>query len=220
MRVSTLAKFRAGRILTFAFVVIVFSIIGLLILLWIELTNPGLFESASASRSPKTYFGCLLPVTTRASSRTEPSPSRSHPSRDQGDTDHHYDPEAECVFISGRPAKRRITCTNATSGVGSSRDNVLGGMHKGDRLTDKPMRRFHIFQMIKRRAKAAALPYSTCCHTFRVTGITAYLENGGTLEHAQTIANHDHPGRPSFTTERGKSFRLMKWRESKSNVSG
>ena len=32
-----------------------------------------------------------------------------------------------------------------------------------------------------------------CCHTFRATGITTYLENGGTLEHAQTIANHESP---------------------------
>jgi len=44
----------------------------------------------------------------------------------------------------------------------------------------------------KRRAKAAALPYS-CCHTFRATGITTYLQNGGTLEHAQTIATHESP---------------------------
>ena len=29
------------------------------------------------------------------------------------------------------------------------------------------------------------LPPSTCCHTFRATGITAYLSNGDTLEHAQ-----------------------------------
>jgi integrase/recombinase XerD len=53
------------------------------------------------------------------------------------------------------------------------------------------MSRFDVFHMIKRRAKAAGLPYSTCCHTFRATGITTYLENGGTLEHAQTIANHE-----------------------------
>ena len=32
------------------------------------------------------------------------------------------------------------------------------------------------------------LPASTCCHTFRATGITAYLSNEGTLEHAQQIA--------------------------------
>jgi integrase/recombinase XerD len=55
------------------------------------------------------------------------------------------------------------------------------------------MSRIDIFQMIKRRAKEAGLPYSTCCHTFRATGITTYLLNGGTLEHAQTIANHESP---------------------------
>ena len=37
------------------------------------------------------------------------------------------------------------------------------------------------------------LPPSTCCHTFRATGITAYLSNGGTLEHAQQIAGHASP---------------------------
>ena len=47
--------------------------------------------------------------------------------------------------------------------------------------------------MIKRRASAAGLPASTCCHTFRATGITAYLSNGGTLEHAQRIAGHASP---------------------------
>ena len=47
--------------------------------------------------------------------------------------------------------------------------------------------------MIKRRAKAIGLPETICCHTFRATGITAYLENGGTIEHAQQIANHESP---------------------------
>ena len=37
---------------------------------------------------------------------------------------------------------------------------------------------------------AAGLPQSRCCHTFRATGVTAYLSNGGTLEHAQRIAGH------------------------------
>jgi hypothetical protein len=35
---------------------------------------------------------------------------------------------------------------------------------------------------------AARLPASTCCGTFRATGITAYLENGGTIENAQAIS--------------------------------
>jgi hypothetical protein len=31
------------------------------------------------------------------------------------------------------------------------------------------------------------------CHTFRAPGITAYLSNGGALEHAQKIAPHEKP---------------------------
>lgn len=44
--------------------------------------------------------------------------------------------------------------------------------------------------MIKRRSRRAGLPKSISCHTFRATGITAYLDNGGSLEHAQRIAAH------------------------------
>ena len=60
-------------------------------------------------------------------------------------------------------------------------------------LTKAPMTRNDAFRMIKRRALAAGLPGSTCCHTFRATGITAYLENGGTIERAQQIAAHESP---------------------------
>jgi len=31
------------------------------------------------------------------------------------------------------------------------------------------------------------------CHVFRATGITAYLEGGGTLENAQDMAAHESP---------------------------
>ena len=55
------------------------------------------------------------------------------------------------------------------------------------------MTRRVVLAMIKRRASTAGLPPSTCCHTFRATGITAYLSNGGTLEHAQQIAGHASP---------------------------
>ncbi|MBZ5635486.1 MAG: tyrosine-type recombinase/integrase [Acidobacteriia bacterium] len=61
------------------------------------------------------------------------------------------------------------------------------------RLTLNPMTRTDVLRMIKRRALAAGLPYSTCCHTFRATGITAYLEQGGTIENAQAIAAHESP---------------------------
>ena len=63
----------------------------------------------------------------------------------------------------------------------------------GERLTGRALTRQVVLAMIKRRAAAAGLPPSTCCHTFRATGITAYLSNGGTLEHAQQIAGHASP---------------------------
>ena len=63
----------------------------------------------------------------------------------------------------------------------------------GRRLTGRALSRRFVLAMIKRRAAAADLPPSTCCHTFRATGITAYLSNGGTLEHAQQIAGHASP---------------------------
>ena len=63
----------------------------------------------------------------------------------------------------------------------------------GAQLSGRPLTRRVVLAMIKRRAAAAGLPLSTCCHTFRATGITAYLSNGGTLEHAQQIAGHASP---------------------------
>ncbi|MCC6968960.1 MAG: tyrosine-type recombinase/integrase [Phycisphaerales bacterium] len=50
-----------------------------------------------------------------------------------------------------------------------------------------------VLRMVKRRASACGLPHTTCCHTFRATSITTYLENGGTLERAQQIAAHSSP---------------------------
>jgi integrase len=55
------------------------------------------------------------------------------------------------------------------------------------------MNRFDVYQMIRRRAKAAGIAGSIGCHTFRATGITAYLTNGGKLEIAQRLAGHANP---------------------------
>jgi integrase/recombinase XerC len=44
--------------------------------------------------------------------------------------------------------------------------------------------------MIRRRAAAAGIATRIGNHSFRGTGITAYLKNGGTLEKAAHMANH------------------------------
>jgi integrase len=59
--------------------------------------------------------------------------------------------------------------------------------------TTNPMNRIDVFQMIKRWARDAGLPPNICCYTFRATEITAYLQNGGTIEKAQAIAAHESP---------------------------
>ena len=53
--------------------------------------------------------------------------------------------------------------------------------------------RIDAFRMVKRRSAAAGLGDTPNCHTFRATGITAYLLNGGTIEGAQAIAAHESP---------------------------
>ena len=58
-------------------------------------------------------------------------------------------------------------------------------------LSADRMSRIDVLRMVKRRAVPAGIAANRiCCHTFRATGITAYLTNGGLLEHAQRIAAH------------------------------
>ena len=76
---------------------------------------------------------------------------------------------------------------------GQKRGPLFRTLGRDRTLTALAMHRTDILRMIKRRALAAGLPASTCCHTFRATGITAYLENGGTIENAQAIASHESP---------------------------
>ena len=47
--------------------------------------------------------------------------------------------------------------------------------------------------MIRRRAKAAGIETRIGNDSFRATGITVYLKNGGLLEHPQQIAAHASP---------------------------
>ncbi len=49
-------------------------------------------------------------------------------------------------------------------------------------MTEKPMNRVDAWRMIQRRAADLGRRIRIGCHTFRATGITAYLEAGGTLE--------------------------------------
>lgn len=58
------------------------------------------------------------------------------------------------------------------------------------RLSGASLAQAEAYAMIQRRAIGAGISTAVCNHTFRATGITAYLKNGGTLEKAANIANH------------------------------
>ncbi len=67
---------------------------------------------------------------------------------------------------------------------------------RSGQLNDKRLHRTECLAMIKRRCKQAGIDNAAniCNHTFRGTGITAYLSNpDAKLEHAQNIAGHSDP---------------------------
>ena len=57
-------------------------------------------------------------------------------------------------------------------------------------LTGNPLPQANAYAMIQRRAKSGGITTHVGNHTFRATGVTAYLKNGGTLERAAQMANH------------------------------
>jgi site-specific recombinase XerD len=58
-------------------------------------------------------------------------------------------------------------------------------------LSERPMTQSDAWRMIRRRAAAAGISTKIGNHSFRATGITEYLKNGGKLEIAQQMANHE-----------------------------
>ena len=60
-------------------------------------------------------------------------------------------------------------------------------------LTQTPMTRSNVYKMVKRRCAIAGLPSAITNHSFRATGITTFMANGGSLERAAHIAGHANP---------------------------
>jgi integrase/recombinase XerD len=62
--------------------------------------------------------------------------------------------------------------------------------------------------MIQKRASAIGLKVNIGNHTFRATGITVYLESGGTLEKAQNMAAHESPRTTKLYDRRSDAITL------------
>ena len=83
----------------------------------------------------------------------------------------------EAAGIKGEPKGPLFRASNGKTGI----------------LSERPFDRKDAFAMVQRRAKAAGIKTKIGCHTFRATGITIYLTNGGDLEKAQQMAAHESP---------------------------
>jgi site-specific recombinase XerD len=82
----------------------------------------------------------------------------------------------------------------ARAGIESQRETPLfrslGRGRGGRAVTERGLRREEIFATVRRRTAAVGLPPEIGCHSFRGTGITNYLKNGGTIETAAKLAGH------------------------------
>jgi integrase/recombinase XerD len=81
----------------------------------------------------------------------------------------------------------------AAAGIAEDRKGPLFRTARGrsGELTGNSLLQSDVWRMIRRRALAAGIKTEIGCHTFRATGITAYLKNGGRLEIAQQMAAHE-----------------------------
>jgi site-specific recombinase XerD len=58
------------------------------------------------------------------------------------------------------------------------------------KLSGLPLMTGNVLEAVKRRCRAAGLPSSVSCHSFRAGAITMHAEGGGRLEDAQELAGH------------------------------
>jgi integrase/recombinase XerD len=81
-----------------------------------------------------------------------------------------------------------------TAGIADDRKGPLfrAAIGKTKKLGAGPMSRTDVWYMVRRRASDAGIETAIGCHTFRATGITDYLTNGGRIEVAQRMAGHSN----------------------------
>jgi integrase/recombinase XerD len=60
-------------------------------------------------------------------------------------------------------------------------------------IEQRRLDRRSVLKLVEKRAKASGILKRVCCHSFRATGVTEYMNSGGTIETAQRIAGHTSP---------------------------
>jgi integrase len=72
-----------------------------------------------------------------------------------------------------------------------------------------PLANANVHMIIRRRALAAGIGTKISCHSFRATGITSYLQNGGKLEVVQQMAGHESARTTGLYDRRNDSFAFV-----------
>jgi site-specific recombinase XerD len=82
----------------------------------------------------------------------------------------------------------------SAAGIADDRKEPLfrAAIGRTKKLGPGAMSRTDVWYMVRRRASDASIETSIGCHTFRATGITDYLTNGGRIEVAQRMAGHSN----------------------------
>jgi integrase len=98
------------------------------------------------------------------------------------------------------------------AGIGGEPKSLLFRSARGKtgQLNGEAMHRVDAYRMIQRRSATLGkkMKVKIGCHTFRATGITAYLEAGGTLDNAQAMAAHESPGTTKLYDRTGDEITL------------
>ena len=95
--------------------------------------------------------------------------------------------------------RRRVRSQFFLNFVANYTLTAFGGRSTATHLAQTPpwWPNFRLFvavpRMVKRRAAKAGITTAIGNHSFRGTGITNYLENGGSLSEAQRMAGHADP---------------------------
>jgi integrase/recombinase XerD len=96
------------------------------------------------------------------------------------------------------------------AGIATDRKGPLfrSAIGKTKKLGPGAVSRTDVWYMIRRRASDAGIETPIGCHTFRATGITDYLKNGGRIEVAQRMAGHSNSKTTSLYDRRNDDVSL------------
>jgi len=92
-----------------------------------------------------------------------------------------------------REAEEFLDAYLAATAIDEAEAPLFPTLDKAHNMTGEAITRRDMLRMVKARCRAAGLSDAFCNHTFRGTGITVFLHNGGALEAAQDMANHSDP---------------------------